>query len=165
MAYLDFTAGYSRCYNSCHEKSNFRRAARARPGREVLGIESAAVQALVQRIDGTFLRALDIILSCDGRVIVSGMGKSGHIARKIASTFSSTGTPAYFVHPAEASHGDLGMITSEDVLSRCRIPVKVKNCLPLFQSSTPGGKADLPDRQPAIYSGSGGGCAPQCSGG
>ena len=83
--------------------------------REVLSIEAAAVQALTQRIDETFLRALDIILSCEGRVIVSGMGKSGHIARKIASTLSSTGTPAYFVHPAEASHGDLGMITSEDV--------------------------------------------------
>lgn len=83
--------------------------------REVLTIEAAAVQALTQRIDETFLRALDIILSCEGRVIVSGMGKSGHIARKIASTLSSTGTPAYFVHPAEASHGDLGMITSEDV--------------------------------------------------
>ena len=83
--------------------------------REVLSIEAAAVQALTERIDGTFRHALDIILSCDGRVIVSGMGKSGHIARKIASTLSSTGTPAYFVHPAEASHGDLGMITSEDV--------------------------------------------------
>ena len=83
--------------------------------REVLGIEAAAVQALTLRIDETFLRALDIILSCEGRVIVSGMGKSGHIARKIASTLSSTGTPAYFVHPAEASHGDLGMISSGDV--------------------------------------------------
>lgn len=83
--------------------------------REVLNIEAAAVQALAQRLDGTFLRALDIILSCNGRVIVSGMGKSGHVARKIAATLSSTGTPAYFVHPAEASHGDLGMITSQDV--------------------------------------------------
>lgn len=83
--------------------------------REVLSIEAAAVQALTQRIDETFLHALDIILSCEGRVIVSGMGKSGHIARKIASTLSSTGTPAYFVHPAEASHGDLGMITAGDV--------------------------------------------------
>lgn len=83
--------------------------------REVLSIEAAAVQALTQRIDESFLRALDIILSCEGRVIVSGMGKSGHIARKIAATMASTGTPAYFVHPAEASHGDLGMITSEDV--------------------------------------------------
>lgn len=83
--------------------------------REVLSIEAAAVLALTQRIDETFLLALDIILSCEGRVIVSGMGKSGHIARKIASTLSSTGTPAYFVHPAEASHGDLGMVTSGDV--------------------------------------------------
>ncbi len=83
--------------------------------REVLSIEAAAVLALTQRIDETFLRALNIILSCEGRVIVSGMGKSGHIARKIASTLSSTGTPAYFVHPAEASHGDLGMITADDV--------------------------------------------------
>jgi len=83
--------------------------------REVINIEAAAVQALTQRIDDDFLRALNIILSCEGRVIVSGMGKSGHIARKIAATMSSTGTPAYFVHPAEASHGDLGMITSLDV--------------------------------------------------
>ena len=83
--------------------------------REVLNTEAAAVQALSSRIDENFLRALDIILSCEGRVIVSGMGKSGHIARKIAATMSSTGTPAYFVHPAEASHGDLGMITAEDV--------------------------------------------------
>jgi len=83
--------------------------------REVLSIEAAAVHALIERIDSTFLAALDIVLSCQGRVIVSGMGKSGHIARKIAATLSSTGTPAYFVHPAEASHGDLGMITSDDV--------------------------------------------------
>jgi arabinose-5-phosphate isomerase len=83
--------------------------------REVLNIEAAAVLALAQRIDENFLRALNIILSCEGRVIVSGMGKSGHIARKIAATMSSTGTPAYFVHPAEASHGDLGMITADDV--------------------------------------------------
>jgi len=83
--------------------------------REVINIEAAAVLALTQRVDDNFLRALNIILSCEGRVIVSGMGKSGHIARKIAATMSSTGTPAYFVHPAEASHGDLGMITSLDV--------------------------------------------------
>ncbi len=83
--------------------------------REVIHIEAAAVQALAQRLDDNFLRALDIIMASKGRVIVSGMGKSGHIARKIASTLSSTGTPAYFVHPAEASHGDLGMITQDDV--------------------------------------------------
>jgi arabinose-5-phosphate isomerase len=83
--------------------------------RRVLTIEAAAVQALVERIDDHFLAALNLILACQGRVIVSGMGKSGHIARKIAATFSSTGTPAYFVHPGEASHGDLGMVTSQDV--------------------------------------------------
>jgi arabinose-5-phosphate isomerase len=85
-------------------------------GREVLRIEADAVLALSQRLDASFLAALDVILNCSGRVIVSGMGKSGHIARKIAATLSSTGTPAYFVHPGEASHGDLGMITPNDVI-------------------------------------------------
>lgn len=83
--------------------------------REVLNIEASAVQALADRLTDDFLEALNIVLQCKGRVIVSGMGKSGHIARKIAATMSSTGTPAYFVHPAEASHGDLGMIACEDV--------------------------------------------------
>lgn len=83
--------------------------------RQVLTIEADAVRALTQRVDDNFLQALNLILACKGRVIVSGMGKSGHIARKIAATMSSTGTPAYFVHPAEASHGDLGMITAQDV--------------------------------------------------
>lgn len=84
--------------------------------REVLNTEAGAVLALASRLDDSFLHALDVILRCEGRVIVSGMGKSGHIARKIAATLSSTGTPAYFVHPGEASHGDLGMITSTDVI-------------------------------------------------
>jgi arabinose-5-phosphate isomerase len=83
--------------------------------RQVLNIEADAVRALVQRVDDNFLHALNLILACRGRVIVSGMGKSGHIARKIAATMSSTGTPAYFVHPGEASHGDLGMVTAQDV--------------------------------------------------
>ena len=84
--------------------------------RQVLRIEADAVLALADRIDGAFLQALLLILNCHGRVIVSGMGKSGHVGRKIASTLASTGTPAFFVHPAEASHGDLGMITRDDVL-------------------------------------------------
>ncbi len=84
--------------------------------KKVLRIEAAAVAALVERIDGAFLQAIDLILACHGRVIVSGVGKSGHVARKIAATLASTGTPAYFVHAAEASHGDLGMITRDDVL-------------------------------------------------
>lgn len=82
---------------------------------EVLEIESSAVKRLVGRLDGRFVQAVELILECRGRVVVSGMGKSGHIARKIASTLASTGTPAFFVHPAEASHGDLGMITRDDV--------------------------------------------------
>jgi arabinose-5-phosphate isomerase len=83
--------------------------------RRVLRIEADAVQALIERIDERFLTALSLILQRRGRVVVSGIGKSGHIARKIASTLSSTGTPAYFLHPAEAIHGDLGMIESGDV--------------------------------------------------
>lgn len=85
-------------------------------GRQTLSIEAAAVDALKNRINADFSRAVELILNCHGRLIVSGMGKSGHIARKIAATMASTGTPAYFVHPAEASHGDLGMITRDDVL-------------------------------------------------
>jgi arabinose-5-phosphate isomerase len=83
--------------------------------RRVLAIEAEAVRALIERIDERFLTALSMILERRGRVVVSGIGKSGHIARKIASTLSSTGTPAYFLHPAEANHGDLGMIESGDV--------------------------------------------------
>ena len=84
--------------------------------REVLLIEAREVEALAQRLDDSFIRAVNLILQCRGRVVVSGMGKSGHIGRKIASTLASTGTPAFFMHPAEASHGDLGMITHEDVV-------------------------------------------------
>jgi arabinose-5-phosphate isomerase len=85
-------------------------------GRQTLSIEAVAVDALKDRLNGDFSRAVELILFSKGRLIVSGMGKSGHIARKIAATMASTGTPAYFVHPAEASHGDLGMITRDDVL-------------------------------------------------
>lgn len=84
--------------------------------RRVLTIEAEAVSALIDRLDGRFLDAVNLILGCKGRVVVSGIGKSGHIGRKIASTMASTGTPAFFVHPAEASHGDLGMIQAEDIL-------------------------------------------------
>lgn len=85
-------------------------------GRQVLEIEAAAVASLARRIGPEFCAAVALILESRGRVVVSGIGKSGHIARKLAATFASTGTPAYFVHPAEASHGDLGMITRDDVL-------------------------------------------------
>jgi arabinose-5-phosphate isomerase len=84
--------------------------------RRVLRYAADALTSLGEALDGEFTRAIDAIVAAQGRVMVSGMGKSGHIARKIAATLSSTGTPAYFVHPAEASHGDLGAITRQDVL-------------------------------------------------
>lgn len=83
---------------------------------KTIQIEQEAVQSLLLRIDENFARACRLILYCKGRVVVTGMGKSGHIARKIAATLASTGTPAMFVHPGEASHGDLGMITETDVV-------------------------------------------------
>jgi len=85
-------------------------------GREVIELEAEALQTLARRIDGQFAEACRLILACHGRVIVIGMGKSGHIGGKIAATLASTGTPAFFVHPGEASHGDLGMITPPDVV-------------------------------------------------
>jgi arabinose-5-phosphate isomerase len=84
--------------------------------RRVLLTASQALANLADTLDGEFTRAIGLMLAAKGRVIVSGMGKSGHVARKIAATLSSTGTPAYFVHPAEASHGDMGVIARQDVL-------------------------------------------------
>jgi len=105
---------------SAYEMSTLpERASAASPlqsARRTLKIEARAVEALAARLDDSFTRAVELILACTGRVVVGGMGKSGHVARKIASTLASTGTPAFFVHPAEASHGDLGMITPQDVL-------------------------------------------------
>ncbi|MDI1363080.1 KpsF/GutQ family sugar-phosphate isomerase [Methylotenera sp.] len=84
--------------------------------RDVLLLEASEINALATRLDGQFTDAVALILQCKGRVVVSGMGKSGHIGGKIASTLASTGTPAFFMHPAEASHGDLGMITAGDIV-------------------------------------------------
>ena len=84
--------------------------------RKVLQTEAAAILALVDRLDERFEKAVRLLLDCGGRVIVTGMGKSGIICRKIAATLSSTGTPAFFLHPAEAIHGDLGVVTSDDVV-------------------------------------------------
>lgn len=84
--------------------------------REILLLEAYEIDALAKRLDDNFTKAVDLILQCQGRVVVSGMGKSGHIGGKIASTFASTGTPAFFMHPAEASHGDLGMIIAGDIV-------------------------------------------------
>jgi arabinose-5-phosphate isomerase len=84
--------------------------------RDVLATEARAIAALGERLSGAFVDALALLLACRGRVVVTGIGKSGHVARKLAATLASTGTPAFFVHPAEASHGDLGMITADDVV-------------------------------------------------
>jgi len=85
-------------------------------GKRTIAIEAKAVEALTTRIDPSFESACNLMLQCEGRVVVTGMGKSGHICRKIAATLASTGTPAFYVHPGEASHGDLGMITQKDVV-------------------------------------------------
>jgi len=84
--------------------------------KSVIATETQAINAMADRLDASFQKACEIILASTGRVIITGMGKSGHISNKIAATFASTGTPAYFVHPGEALHGDLGMITGEDVV-------------------------------------------------
>jgi arabinose-5-phosphate isomerase len=85
------------------------------PARRVLRMEAAAVAALESRLDASFVRAAEVILSSPGRVVVSGVGKSGIIGRKIAATLTSTGTPAIFLHPVEALHGDLGIVGEGDV--------------------------------------------------
>jgi len=101
-----------------------------------LNIETQAIAALVSRIDASFVRACEILLACEGRIVVIGMGKSGHIGGKIAATLASTGSPAFFVHPAEASHGDLGMITDKDAviaLSNSGETAEILTILPLIK--------------------------------
>lgn len=88
----------------------------AASGRRVLEIERQALQAVAERIDGHFSRACALLLRCQGRLVCTGMGKSGHVARKIAATLASTGTPAFYMHPGEAGHGDLGMVTDADAV-------------------------------------------------
>ena len=104
--------------------------------RRTIAIEHQCIADLNDRLDQSFIHACELILACEGRIVVTGMGKSGHIARKIAATLSSTGTPAMFVHPAEASHGDLGMITDKDVvlaLSNSGTTEELMNILPLLK--------------------------------
>ncbi|HKP65566.1 MAG TPA: SIS domain-containing protein, partial [Casimicrobiaceae bacterium] len=84
--------------------------------RDVLDTEARAIASLGRKLGADFIAAVELMLACKGRVVVSGIGKSGHVARKLAATLASTGTPAFFVHPAEAGHGDLGMITADDVV-------------------------------------------------
>jgi len=101
-----------------------------------VAMETQAVNDLHDRVDGSFVIACETLLACEGRVIVTGMGKSGHIGNKIAATLASTGTPAFFVHPGEASHGDLGMITKNDVvlaLSNSGNTAEVITLLPLIK--------------------------------
>ena len=104
--------------------------------RRTLKIEQQAIAALAERLDHHFDHACELLLACQGRVVVTGMGKSGHIAGKIAATLASTGTPAFFVHPGEASHGDLGMVTPGDVvlaLSNSGETAEVTALLPLLK--------------------------------
>jgi arabinose-5-phosphate isomerase len=111
--------------------SNFAEAAR-----RTIRLEAEAVTLLEERIDAAFDRACELIIQCTGRVIVTGMGKSGHIGRKIAASLASTGTPAFFVHPGEASHGDLGMITRVDLvlaLSNSGTTAEIITLLPLIK--------------------------------
>jgi arabinose-5-phosphate isomerase len=105
-------------------------------GRDVLIIEARAVERLADRIDHNFSQACRYMLTCEGRIVVIGMGKSGHIGGKIAATLASTGSPAFFVHPAEASHGDMGMITARDVvlaLSNSGETNEINTLLPLIK--------------------------------
>ena len=105
-------------------------------GKEVVRIEAEAIRALEDRIDDTFQRAVDILLECKGRVIITGMGKSGIIAKKIASTLTSTGTAAFFLHPAEGVHGDLGAVLKEDVvicISKSGSTEEILRLVPLFK--------------------------------
>ena len=103
---------------------------------ETLTIEADAVEKLKGRIDDEFVAAVQCILDCKARVVVTGMGKSGHIGRKMAATFASTGTPAFFMHPGEAFHGDLGMVTENDVviaISNSGESTEVVNILPIIR--------------------------------
>jgi arabinose-5-phosphate isomerase len=105
-------------------------------GRRVLEIEARAIRDLGPRLDSAFARACELILACSGRVVVTGMGKSGHIGGKLAATLASTGTPAFFVHPGEASHGDLGMITRADLvvaISNSGETAEIVTILPLLK--------------------------------
>ncbi|GIX31872.1 MAG: arabinose 5-phosphate isomerase KdsD [Porticoccaceae bacterium] len=105
-------------------------------GKRTVRLEAEAVARLEERIGAEFIRACQLMLACKGRVVVTGMGKSGHIGRKIAATLASTGTPAFFVHPGEASHGDLGMLTRSDVviaISSSGNTAEVVTLLPLIK--------------------------------
>lgn len=102
--------------------------------RRVLRIESQAIAALIDRLDERFERAVDLLMNCQGRVVVTGMGKSGLIGRKIAATFASTGTPSFFLHAAEAAHGDLGTLVADDVLLAISTSGETRELLDLVET-------------------------------
>src|SRR6195256_3313553 len=102
--------------------------------RRVLKIEAQAIQDVLARLDATFEKAVDLLFACKGRVVVTGMGKSGLVARKISATFSSTGTPSFFLHPAEALHGDLGMLARGDILVAVSYGGETEEILNLLES-------------------------------
>ena len=109
--------------------------------RRSIEMERDAVHSLLERLDGDFVTACQALLACTGRIVVTGMGKSGHVGKKIAATLASTGSPAFFVHPGEASHGDMGMITRQDVviaLSNSGNTAEVVTLLPLLDQSQTG---------------------------
>jgi arabinose-5-phosphate isomerase len=119
-----------------HALAAFDGAAAIARARRVLAVEADAVSALAGRLDAGFARACELCLACRGRIVVLGMGKSGHIGSKVAATLASTGTPAFFVHPGEAGHGDLGMITGDDVvlaLSNSGETAEIVTLLPLIK--------------------------------
>lgn len=101
-------------------------------GRSVIQTELVGIQQMMEMLDQFFDQACELLLNCKGRIIVTGMGKSGHIAKKIAATFASTGSPAFFIHPAEACHGDLGMITKSDMMLAISHSGKTKEILDLL---------------------------------
>ena len=105
--------------------------------RKVLETEAAAILALVGRVDAKFAAAVDLLRNCRGRVIVTGMGKSGIICRKIAATLTSTGTPAFFLHPAEATHGDLGVLQADDVVLALSYSGETDEILRLLETHVP----------------------------
>lgn len=107
--------------------------------RDVLHQEAQGIEKLIPTLDQNFVNAVNLIMESHGRVIVTGMGKSGHIARKVAATLSSTGTPSIFLHPAEGIHGDLGMVTADDVVLAFQTAAKpLKSSIPCRRSSVLG---------------------------
>lgn len=133
---LTAATGSVKCINICDQSEKSMPVDYLSSARRTIAIELGAVAALPERLDVQFSRACELMLECPGRVVVTGMGKSGHIGKKIAATLASTGTPAMFVHPGEASHGDMGMITAQDVvlaLSNSGGTTEVLTLLPLLK--------------------------------